>query len=128
MWRTASRFPRNARSYSVSQRSTAVKAAVWTTASNSMPRAAAWTASSSPRSASSRPQRRSEWPLDRRSASARPSIPFAPVTRMRMAALEDVHLARIADHEAVGGRLQLRALDPHFFPDKARLDADRDVL
>src|SRR5580765_8552331 len=94
-----------------------------------MPRAASCTAASSPRSASSRPQRSSVWPPASRSASARPSIPFAPVTRIRMAPpLEDVHLARVADHEAVGGGLQLRTLDPNFLADQARLDAHRNVL
>src|SRR5439155_26515968 len=42
--------------------------------------------------------------------------------------LQHVHQAGIADHEAIRGRLELRALDPHLLADQARFDPHRDIL
>src|SRR6266403_480480 len=60
---------------------------------------------------------------------ARPRMPSAPVTRIRIAPpLKHVHEARIAYHEPIRGRLAPGPLDPDFLPAQRPLDPHGDVL
>src|SRR5436305_10292581 len=75
------------------------------------------------RSSSGRSVTKTSWPAwPPASATRRPSMPLAPVTRTRMA-LEDPDLGVVADHEAVGARLALAAADLDVAPQQRCLHA-----